>query len=89
MLRLGQEALLEAIRAIGLFKTKAKHVMELSRILVADFNSTVPSTLAELMSLPGVGRKTANSCVKRSFWGWPTYRSGYPLCIVYQGVLAF
>lgn len=71
MLRLGEETLLKAIRAIGLYKTKAKHVMELSRILVANFNSTVPSTLAELMSLPGVGRKTANVVLNAAF-GVPT-----------------
>ncbi len=60
MLDLGEERLIEFIKTIGLFRTKAKHVMKLSRILVDQFGGEVPSSRAALQSLPGVGRKTAN-----------------------------
>lgn len=60
MLDLGEEALIEAIKTIGLFRNKARHVMRLSRILVDDYGGEVPSSRAALQSLPGVGRKTAN-----------------------------
>ncbi len=60
MLDLGEEALTEAIRTIGLYRNKAKNVMKLSRILVEDYGGEVPSSRAALQSLPGVGRKTAN-----------------------------
>jgi endonuclease-3 len=60
MLALGEEALTEHIRTIGLFRTKAKNVMKLSRILAEEFGGEVPSSRAALQSLPGVGRKTAN-----------------------------
>jgi endonuclease-3 len=48
------------IRTIGLFNTKAKNVIALSRRLLNDFNGQVPDSREELESLPGVGRKTAN-----------------------------
>ncbi len=60
MLELGKEGLISYIRSIGLYKTKAEHVIELSKKLIDDFNAQVPSTREELMTLPGVGRKTAN-----------------------------
>jgi endonuclease-3 len=60
MLDLGEERLIDYIKTIGLFRTKAKHVMKLSRILVDEFGGEVPSSRAALQSLPGVGRKTAN-----------------------------
>ncbi len=60
MLALGKEKLISYIKSVGLYKTKAEHVMELSRMLVENFGSKLPSTREELMSLPGVGRKTAN-----------------------------
>ncbi|WP_443739739.1 endonuclease III [Treponema sp.] len=60
MLELGEEKLISYIKSIGLYRAKARHVMELSKRLVQDFNSTLPSTREELESLPGVGRKTAN-----------------------------
>lgn len=60
MLDLGEAALVEQIRTIGLFRQKAKNVIRLSRILVDDFAGRVPSSRAALMALPGVGRKTAN-----------------------------
>ena len=60
MLSLGEENLIPYIKSIGLYHSKAKHVIGLSEKLVKDFNSTVPGTMEELLSLPGVGRKTAN-----------------------------
>lgn len=60
MLDLGDERLIDHIKTIGLFRTKAKHVMKLSRILVDQYGGEVPSSRAALQSLPGVGRKTAN-----------------------------
>ncbi len=60
MLALGEEGLISYIKTIGLYKNKARHVMGLSQKLIADFNSEVPGSREELMTLPGVGRKTAN-----------------------------
>ncbi len=60
MLALGQEKLMDYIKSIGLYKTKAAHVIALSQKLLDDFGGRVPDTREELESLPGVGRKTAN-----------------------------
>jgi endonuclease III len=60
MIALGEEALKEHIKTIGLFNTKAKNVVALSRILVEQFGGEVPTDRDLLQSLPGVGRKTAN-----------------------------
>ena len=60
MLTLGEAALTEHIKTIGLFRQKAKNVIKLCRILVDDYAGAVPSSRAALQSLPGVGRKTAN-----------------------------
>ena len=60
MLDLGEEGLIEHIKTIGLFRQKAKNVIKLSQILVDDYGGEVPSSRAALVSLPGVGRKTAN-----------------------------
>ena len=60
MLALGEEGLTEHIKTIGLFRQKAKNVIKLCHILVDDFGGEVPSSRAALMTLPGVGRKTAN-----------------------------
>ncbi len=60
MLALGEEGLIPYIRTIGLYKNKAKHVMGLSKKLIEDFGSEVPDNRDALMTLPGVGRKTAN-----------------------------
>ena len=60
MLKLGEEGLISYIKTIGLYRNKAKHVMGLSQKLISDFGGEVPSTREELMTLPGVGRKTAN-----------------------------
>ena len=60
MLELGEEGLIRYIKSIGLYKNKAKNVIALSKILIEKFNSEIPKTREDLMSLPGVGRKTAN-----------------------------
>ena len=60
MLELGEEGLIDYIKSIGLYKNKAKNVIALSKILIEKFNSEIPKTREDLMSLPGVGRKTAN-----------------------------
>ena len=70
MLELGEEGLIEHIKTIGLFRQKAKNVIKLSRILEEDYGGEVPSSRAALMSLPGVGRKTAN-VVLNMWWHHP------------------
>ncbi|MBU3031281.1 endonuclease III [Paracoccus marinaquae] len=67
MLDLGVEGVTEHIRTIGLFRQKARNVIALSRILVEDFGGEVPDSRAALMSLPGVGRKTANVVLNCAF----------------------
>ncbi len=70
MLALGEERLIGYIKTIGLYRNKAKKVINLSRILVEDYGGEVPSSRAALQSLPGVGRKTAN-VVLNMWWGQP------------------
>ena len=70
MLDLGEEALIEHIKTIGLFRNKAKNVMRMARILVEEYGGEVPSSRAALQSLPGVGRKTAN-VVLNMWWRYP------------------
>jgi endonuclease-3 len=60
MLALGEEGLIPYIASIGLFRTKAKNVIKLSRIVEEEYGGTVPLNRAALQSLPGVGRKTAS-----------------------------
>jgi endonuclease-3 len=71
MVALGEEALAQAIRTIGLYKTKAKNVVALSRQLIERFGGQVPRDREALESLPGVGRKTANVVLNIAF-GEPT-----------------
>lgn len=60
MVALGEEKLISYIKSIGLYKNKAKHVIEMSKMLISDFGSKVPDNREDLEKLPGVGRKTAN-----------------------------
>ena len=60
MLALGEEGLKPFISSIGLYNTKAKNVIALSRILVEQYGGEVPLTREALQALPGVGRKTAS-----------------------------
>ena len=68
ILALGEEGLIEYIKSIGLYRSKARHVMGLCEKLISDFDGKVPRSREELMSLPGVGRKTAN-VVLNVIWG--------------------
>ncbi|GAA0737502.1 endonuclease III [Sphingomonas japonica] len=67
MVALGEEALRQHIRTIGLFNTKAKNVIALSAALIADHGGTVPADRDALEALPGVGRKTANVVMNTAF----------------------
>jgi endonuclease-3 len=67
MLDLGEERLRDYIKTIGLYRTKAKNVIALSAKLLSDFGGEVPRTRAELESLPGAGRKTANVVLNMAF----------------------
>ena len=69
--RLGIEGLERYIQTIGLYHSKAKHIIETCKILQAQHGSEVPRTREALESLPGVGRKTANVILNTAF-GEPT-----------------
>ena len=60
MVALGEKKLIGHIKTIGLFRTKAKNVIALSKLLIERHGGEVPRTHEELQALPGVGRKTAN-----------------------------
>jgi endonuclease III len=71
LLALGEERLREHIKTIGLFKTKARNVIALCRLLLEQHGGAVPRTREALEALPGVGRKTANVVLNTAF-GEPT-----------------
>jgi endonuclease III len=71
MVALGEDKVRELIKTIGLYRTKAKNVVALSRILVEQHGGQVPRVRAALEALPGVGRKTANVVLNIAF-GEPT-----------------
>lgn len=71
MLELGEDALRDQIKTIGLFNTKARNVIAAARVLVDQYGGEVPTERAELEKLPGVGRKTANVVLNVAF-GQPT-----------------
>ena len=71
MAALGEDKVRELIKTIGLFRTKARNVVELSRRLMAEHGGQVPATREALEALPGVGRKTANVVLNIAF-GEPT-----------------
>jgi len=71
MLTLGLPALTEYIRTIGLFRNKARNLLQTCRILVEQHGGAVPRTREALEALPGVGRKTANVVLNVAF-GEPT-----------------
>lgn len=60
MVELGEKNLIGFIKSIGLYRVKAKHVIEMGKMLCEKFGGKVPGTREDLESLPGVGRKTAN-----------------------------
>ena len=65
--RLGEDKLSGYIKSIGLYRTKAKNVVALSRIILEKHAGAVPQTREQLESLPGVGRKTANVVLNTAF----------------------
>jgi endonuclease-3 len=67
MAALGEERVAPLIRTIGLYRTKAKNVVALSRILVEKHGGVVPRDRESLEALPGVGRKTANVVLNVAF----------------------
>jgi endonuclease-3 len=67
MVALGEEALRERIKTIGLFNTKARNVIALSRALIERHGGQVPADRDALEALPGVGRKTANVVMNTAF----------------------
>jgi len=67
ILALGEESLKSYIATIGLYHSKARHIMKTCRLLMDDFQSEVPKTRKALESLPGVGRKTANVVLNIAF----------------------
>lgn len=71
ILALGEEGLKDYIKTIGLFNSKAKHIIQACQMLVDQFDSRVPENRKDLESLPGVGRKTANVILNTAF-GQPT-----------------
>ena len=71
LLNLGEEKLRTFVQRIGLYKTKAKHIIQTCQLLLEKHGGAVPQTRAELEALPGVGRKTANVVLNTAF-GQPT-----------------
>ena len=67
ILHLGENKLIEIIKSIGLYKTKANYIMRISKSIIDNFFSEVPSNRDFLESLPGVGRKTANVVLNNWF----------------------
>jgi len=71
MLALGEERVAELVRTIGLYRTKARNIIALSRLLIEQHGGKVPRDREALEKLPGVGRKTANVVLNVAF-GQPT-----------------
>jgi endonuclease III len=67
MLELGEDKVRDYIKTIGLYRNKAKNVILLSEKLIRDFGGEVPRTREKLVTLPGVGRKTANVVLSMAF----------------------
>ncbi|MGO4572515.1 endonuclease III [Microvirga sp. 2TAF3] len=67
MLALGEEGVRERIKTLNYFNTKAKNVIAMSKRLVEDFGGAVPRTMEDLVSLPGVGQKTASVVMNIAF----------------------
>jgi endonuclease III len=67
MLALGEDSVRDYIKTVGLYRNKAKNVIALSAKLIAEFGGEVPRTRAEIESLPGAGRKTANVVLNMAY----------------------
>lgn len=66
-INLGEVELGKRIYSCGFYKNKSKNIVETSKILLKEYGGEVPETLEELMTLPGVGRKTANVVASNAF----------------------
>ncbi|HON64563.1 MAG TPA: endonuclease III [Bacilli bacterium] len=62
-----EEKVIPYIKKLGLYKNKANHIIQFAKTVQADFDGVIPSTIEELILLPGVGRKTANVIVSEGF----------------------
>lgn len=71
MVKLGLDGLKDYIKTIGLYNAKAENVIKMSQTLIEKYHSQVPDTMDDLVSLAGVGRKTANVVLNIAF-GHPT-----------------
>lgn len=71
ILKLGEDGLKQHIKSIGLYNSKAKNIIELSKLLIDKYQSIIPDNFDALISLPGIGRKTANVILNCAF-GKPT-----------------
>lgn len=67
MISLTEEELGEKIKSCGFFRSKSKHILKTSNMIIKDYKGQVPSTMEELIKLPGVGRKTANVILSNAF----------------------
>lgn len=67
IVELTEEELGEKVKSCGFYKNKSKNILEASRKILTDFHGKVPGTMEELISLPGVGRKTANVVLSNAF----------------------
>lgn len=65
--KLGELEIAKLIYPVGFYKTKAKHLHALARIILSKYKGKIPMTGTDLVSLPGVGRKTANLVLNRAF----------------------
>jgi endonuclease-3 len=63
----GVEDVAEMIRSVGLFRAKAEHLVAAARLLMQQYGGVIPDKLEELLTLPGVGRKTANVLLPNAF----------------------
>ena len=67
ILQMGEKKLIDTIKSCGLYQTKSKNILNLCEILINEHGSRVPESMNELISLPGVGRKTANVVMSNAF----------------------
>lgn len=65
--QLGQLEIRNLIFPVGFYRTKAKHLHELAKVIIKNFDGRIPRTRTDLVRLPGVGRKTANLVLNRAF----------------------
>ena len=78
LLDLGLERVERAIQTIGLYRTKARNLLQTCRILIEHHGGEVPRTREALEALPGVGRKTANVVLNVAFGGYPHFSREQP-----------